>query len=118
MYRQEDRGLASNSKLNWASTGVRPIFYFSKHINLAIEAGVDYVDDKINNRKGSLTKLTTALQLSADRGFYSRPVLRLFVTLADWSESLKGQIGDTPGNAPYGTVTNGWSVGAQAEVWW
>lgn len=118
MYRQEDHGTAGNSKFNWASTGVRPIFYFSKHVNLAFEAGIDYIDDKIANRKGSLTKFTTALQLSADRGFFSRPVLRVFVTLADWSDALKGSIGNEPGNAPYATETQGWSVGAQAEVWW
>ena len=118
LYRQEDHGISGNSKFNWASTGIRPIFYFSKHVNLALEAGIDYIDDKVNNRKGSLTKLTTALQLSADRGFYSRPVLRVFITLADWSDALKGQVGNTPGNAPYATVTQGWSVGAQAEVWW
>ncbi len=118
MYRQEDHGTAGNSKFNWVSTGIRPIFYFSKHVNLAFEAGIDYIDDKINNRKGSLTKLTTALQFSADRGFYSRPVLRLFVTLADWSDALKGLVGNEPGNAPYATTTQGWSVGAQAEVWW
>jgi len=62
MYRQEDHGLSGNSKFNWASTGVRPIFYFSKHVNLALELGIDYIDDKVNSRKGSLTKLTTALR--------------------------------------------------------
>lgn len=118
IYRQEDRGTAGNSKVNWISTGIRPIFYFSKHLNLALEAGVDYVDDKVNSRKGTLSKFTTALQVSADRGLYSRPVLRFFVTLADWSDDFKGQVGNSPGSAPYGNKTEGWTVGTQAEVWW
>lgn len=120
MARQEDHGLAGNSKFNWYSMGARPIFYFSKHLNLALEASIDSIDDKLNNRSGTLTKFTTALQISADRGFYNRPVMRLFITLADWSDELKGAglVGSTPGNAPYANDTQGWSIGAQAEVWW
>jgi len=118
VFRQEDRGVTGNSKFNWYSTGVRPIFYFSKHLNLALEAGVDYIDDKINSRSGRLSKLSTVLQISAGRGFKSRPVLRFFVTLADWSDELKGSIGNTPGDAPYTNETQGWTIGSQAEVWW
>lgn len=120
MARQEEHGTIGNSKFNWYSTGVRPIFYFSKHINLALEASVDYIDDKINSRSGTLSKFTTALQLSADRGFYSRPVMRFFVTFADWGDELKGLglVGSTPGNAPYANDTQGWTIGAQTEVWW
>lgn len=118
MVRQEDHGLAGNTKFNWVSTGARPVFYFSKHMNLALEASIDSIDDKLNNRSGTLTKFTTALQITADRGFYNRPVMRFFITLADWSDELKGLVGNTPGNAPYANDTQGWSVGAQAEVWW
>lgn len=118
VYWQEDRGTAGNSKVSWTSTGIRPVFYFSKHLNLALEAGVDYVDDEVNNRSGTLTKFTTALQISADRGLYSRPVVRFFVTLADWSDDFKGLVGAGPGSAPYGNKTEGWTIGSQAEVWW
>ena len=118
LYRKEDRGTAGNSNITWISTGVRPIFYISKHTNIALEAGIDYLDDKVNNRKGHLSKFTTAYQISADRGLYSRPVLRFFVTLADWSNEFKGLIGNSPGSAPYANDTQGWSIGAQAEVWW
>ena len=118
LLRHEDRGVAGNSEVDWYSIGARPIIYFSKHINLAIEAGVDYVDDKINSQSGTLSKVTTALQISASRGFKSRPVLRFFVTVADWSDEFIGQIGNTPGDAPYGDDSQGWTIGAQAEVWW
>lgn len=118
LFRQDDRGSVGNSDIMWYSTGVRPIFYISKHLNLALEAGVDYVDDEVNNRSGNLSKLTTALQISANRGFKSRPVIRLFVTLAEWDEDFKGLVGNIPGNAPYANETSGWTVGAQAETWW
>lgn len=118
LYRQEDHGLTGNTKFNWYSTGIRPIFYFSKHLNLAFEAGADYIDDDINNRSGTLSKLTTALQVSAGQGFYNRPVLRFFITLADWSDELTGLVGNTPGDAPYANDTQGWTIGAQVEAWW
>ena len=118
LYRHEDHGLAGNSKLDWYNTGVRPIIYFSRHMNIAFEAGFDRIEDDINNLNGSLSKFTTALQISADRGFFSRPVMRFFVTFADWSDDFKGLIGNTPGDAPYANETQGWSIGAQAETWW
>ena len=118
VFRHEDRGTTTNSTVNWYSTGIRPVFYFTRHLNLALEAGIDYVDDEINNRSGSLSKLTTVLQISADRGFKSRPVMRFFITLADWSDDFIGFVGNIPGNAPYGNDSKGWTVGAQTEVWW
>ena len=118
LYRQDDRGMPANSDIEWLSTGIRPIFYFSKHVNLALEAGVDYVDDAANNRSGSLNKFTTALQIAADRGLKSRPVLRIFATVAAWDKDFKGLIGTIPGTAPYANDTSGWVIGAQAETWW
>ena len=118
VLRQEDHGQATNSNLNWYSTGIRPIFYFSKHLNLALEAGIDYIDDEINNRNGILRKLTTVMQISADRGFKSRPVMRFFITLAEWDDEFIGLVGHIPADAPYGNDTKGWTVGAQTEVWW
>ncbi len=118
LYRQEDHGLSGGTAFDWYSTGIRTLYYFDKHFNIAVEAGIDYIDDDINNRNGSLAKITTALQISAERGFSSRPALRLFVTFADWSEEFKGLIGNSPGNAPYAEDSKGWTIGAQLEVWW
>ena len=118
IHREEDKGTSGNSKVNWTSTGIRPVFYFSKHLNLALDLSVDFIDDEVNDRKGRLSKFTTALQVAADRGFYSRPVLRFFVTYAEWSDEFKGLVGISPGSAPYGDKTEGWTVGAQAEAWW
>ncbi|MDH5394159.1 MAG: carbohydrate porin [Gammaproteobacteria bacterium] len=118
LYREDDRGSAGNSLIKWSSTGIRPVFYLSKHTSVALEAGVDYVDDEVNNRSGRLNKFTAALQIAADRGFKSRPVLRFFVTQADWSDDFIGLVGHEPGNAPYADVTSGWVIGAQVEAWW
>ena len=118
IYRKEDHGLSSNTDISWYSTGIRPIFYISRHTNLAFEAGIDYIDDDINDRDGNLTKFTTAFQISAARGFKSRPVLRLFVTLAEWSDDFIGLVGTIPEGAPYANDNSGWTIGAQVEAWW
>ncbi len=120
VYRKEKHDQTTNTDINWYSTGIRPIFYFSRHINLAFEAGIDHVDDEINDRKGNLKKLTTALQISAARGFKSRPVLRLFVTLAEWDDDFIGLVTviNSPEGTPYGNDNNGWTAGAQLEAWW
>lgn len=109
---------ARGETLEWYSTGIRPIWYFSQHINLALELGVDYVNDAVHDRKGSLRKATLALQFSKSRGYYSRPVARLFVTQAAWGDEFKGLVGTAPGDAPYANDTNGWTVGFQVESWW
>lgn len=118
VWRREDHGQPNNSKVDWYSTGFRGIYYLSNHLNLALESGIDYVDDEINNRKGSMTKETVALQIAAGRGFKKRPVLRFFLTLAQWDDDFKGVIGNTPGQAPYGDNTDGWTIGSQLETWW
>lgn len=118
LARQEDRGTTGHSTFNWLSIGARPVFYFSAHRSLAIEVGVDAIDDKINDVSGSLSKLSGAYQFSAKRGFFSRPVLRLFITFANWSDELRGLVGNSPGDAPYANETQGWSLGTQVEAWW
>jgi hypothetical protein len=45
-------------------------------------------------------------------------VLRLSGTGAWWSSAFQGLVGHTPGNAPYGGGTSGWTVGSQLEAWW
>ena len=44
--------------------------------------------------------------------------MRFFITLADWDDEFIGLVGNIPGDAPYGNDSNGWTLGAQTEVWW
>ncbi len=120
VWRKERFGVAGSrgDSLTWYSSGVRPIWYFTDHLNAAVELGVDFIDDAVHDRKGNLRKATLALQLAKARGYYARPVLRAFITRAAWSSAFRGLIGASPGNAPYGNRTNGWSAGMQVETWW
>ena len=118
VIRSEDRGLTHNSDIQWYSTGVRPIIYFSDHFNLALEAGVDYVDNEVLDVSGQVSKFTAALQYSKGRGYYSRPVVRLFATQAYWSDDFEGLVGNGPSDAPFANDTDGLTYGIQFENWW
>ena len=63
---------------------------------------------------GHLWKITLAPQISRGNKFFSRPVLRAFVTYAGWSDGFKGLIGGTP----FEHATEGFTYGVQAEAWW
>ena len=72
----------------WLSFGVRPVVHFNKYISLALEGGVDYVDDSATGVHDYLYKVTLAPQVSLGGRFMSRPVLRLYVTYAGWGNGF------------------------------
>lgn len=98
----------------WVSGGLRPIWHFTDAFNLAFEGGVDWVSETATGGGGTLGKLTLAPQLALGDGFFSRPVLRAFVTYAMWSDGLSGEVG----GADYAGDTSGWTWGLQMESWW
>jgi maltoporin len=99
---------------HWLSAGVRPIYHFNKYLSLAFEPGVDHVDDSGSHQVGTLYKITLAPQVSLGDKFFSRPVLRAYVTYAGWTDSFKGQVG----GPDFANETSGWTWGMQMEVWW
>jgi maltoporin len=113
LYENTDFG-GPNSQDWWASTGVRPIYFFSDRFSLALETGMDWAKSEPLDTEGNLWKISFSPQLSRGGKFFSRPVLRVFVTYAKWTEGFKGQIGGTP----YRNDTAGMSYGVQAEAWW
>ena len=110
-------GVTPGVNREWWSFGIRPKYYITDYFNIAVELGYDYVDiDGEDSRY--LTKFTIAPQLSAGRGFWVRPLLRAFVTYADWNGAARdaGLAGGVEG--VFGSDTSGWSYGLQAESWW
>ena len=114
IWQMQDTGASGNSRINWLSAGIRPIYNFTEHFSLAVETGVDYVDNGPMGVKDYLFKGTVAPQLSLGKLFFSRPVLRMFGTYAQWGSGFKGSIG----GAAYNNSTSGASFGLQAEAWW
>ena len=113
VYQYTDYG-ADYVDQQWVSGGVRPIWHFNDVFSLAFEGGFDWLSDTSYTGGGSLGKLTLAPQVSLGDKFFSRPVLRAFVTYALWADGLEGQVG----GADYSESTNGWSWGVQMESWW
>jgi len=120
IYRREESGVigAEGDELDWLSSGIRPIYYLSDNLNVAFEYGFDQVENKRTSIDGSLHKGTVAMQFAFKRGYYTRPVLRLFATYAKWSDEFRGLVGTSEGNDSYANSTSGWNLGLQLEAWW
>ena len=78
--------------------------------------------DKVNPRTGgdrNLLKVTLAPEISAGRGFFARPALRLFATYAHWNKAAReaGVVLNSDGSIFEGDYS-GWTWGVQAESWW
>ncbi|MEH6347423.1 MAG: carbohydrate porin [Bermanella sp.] len=98
----------------WLSAGARPQYHFSEFTSLALELGVDqFKPEGANSRE--LYKITLAPQLSSGRQFWSRPVLRAFITYAAWNQGAEDAGIDI--NNVY-SDKSGVTYGLQADVWW
>jgi len=98
----------------WVSFGARPEVFLTKHLSLAFEGGFDHTHSSTGQYDGWLRKFTIAPQIGAGRQFFSRPVLRAFLTYANWSDGLRGFVG----GIPFHNRTNGLTYGVQVETWW
>ncbi len=109
----------AGARSQWFSVGARPIYHVDAHWNFATELGHDRVRGDGGTRQ--LTKLTVALQYSAERGFFARPVWRLFATHARWNGAAQAaaQPGSTLSESgEFGSRTSGSTFGVQFESWW
>jgi maltoporin len=104
----------SQGNVQWFSGGARPVYHFNKNFSLAFEGGVDHVEDNGQGQTGTLYKFTLAPEVTLGNKFLSRPVLRTYVTYAQWTDSFKGAVG---GN-DYMNDNAGWVWGVQMETWW
>lgn len=103
-----------DSREKWTSFGIRPVYFFNDRFSIAFEAGIDWTDSEPLDTSGHLWKVTLAPQISRGDKFFSRPVIRPFITYAKWSDGFRGRIGGTP----YENATDGLSYGIQVEAWW
>ena len=120
IYQRSKDGNPQHDWNQWISFGARPEIFFTKYISLAFEGGLDHTKGFVltqngdNHLDGWLRKFTIAPQIGAGRKFFSRPVLRAFLTYASWSDGFRGYVGGTP----YLNKTNGLTYGVQADTWW
>ncbi|MGB7846344.1 MAG: carbohydrate porin [Candidatus Acidiferrum sp.] len=120
IFQRKRDGQPGHGFNDWASFGVRPEVFFTKYISLAFEGGFDHTEGFVTTQTGDrqfdgwLRKLTIAPQIGAGSQFFSRPVLRAFLTYASWSNGFRGLVG----GIPFQDRTSGLTYGLQAETWW
>jgi len=120
IFQRKRDGQPGHGFNDWASFGVRPEVFFTKYISLAFEAGFDHTEGFVATQTGDrqfdgwLRKFTIAPQIGAGRQFFSRPVLRAFLTYGSWSNGFRGLVG----GVPFQDRTSGLTYGLQAETWW
>jgi maltoporin len=102
-----------NEWQQWISFGVRPEVFLTKHLSLTGDCGFDHTRLP-GSYEGWLRKCTFAPQIGADRKFFGRPVLRAFVTYANWSNGFRGLVG----GVPFENAKVGLTYGVQVEHWW
>ena len=102
------------------SFAIRPYYFFNENYAVAFDAGTETIKNPWSTAEGqalkkdwTLTKYTLAFNIRPAKGWDSRPELRFFATQANWNDDAKG----IAPSSNY-TGTDGFSVGAQAEVWW
>jgi maltoporin len=121
VFQRQRDGQPNHGFNDWASFGVRPIIFLTKYLSLALETGFDHTEGFATTQSGAntlydgwLRKFTIAPQIGAGRKFFSRPVLRVFMTYANWSDGFRGLVG----GIPFEDRTSGLTYGVQAETWW
>lgn len=102
-----------------ASFVVRPVYHYTDTFSIAVEAGHSQASGVgVSNH---LNKLTIAPQISMGSGFYSRPVLRAYYTMASWNKNGASACTGRDclvGVTSFANETSGSSYGVQMEAWW
>jgi maltoporin len=118
----EDPSQPGHREMTWNSIGARPTWFFTQHISLAAELGYDQFKvsgdgSSSDGKERSMFKKTLALQFSPQASWWSRPVLRLFVTRANWNQYATAW-GTPSGLGVFNGSQAGTTFGAQFEAWW
>jgi maltoporin len=92
------------SEVSWYGVGTRAIAYQKNNLSWVMDISRDLVKNSTEPSR-YLTKVSVSLQYAADKGFYSRPLLRFFVTYHS-------------NNAGPNSDSNRLNTGLQFETWW
>jgi maltoporin len=118
VFQRDDLG-TPGSQQDWISAGGRLSVAPLRHFKVLGEAGYDRVKKSLGAPPQFLAKLTGAVAITADRGFMTRPELRLFFTYALWNDAARiaGVDSGDIYRQFYSDVLNGMTAGLQAETW-
>jgi maltoporin len=105
IYESWSLGSLGGNNGRWLSAGARPIYFFTKHYSVAVEAGASSVRQANQTGSTPLYRMTIAPQISPKPEFYARPVLRAYLTRS-WVPSASTQF-----------ISTATSFGFQGEIW-
>jgi len=114
VYQRHKDGIPLHGTGRWLSFRRAAGGLFYRSCFTSCRGGFDRVWSGQHLYNGWLRKFTIAPEIGSGREFFSRPVLRLFLTYGNWSDGLMGYVG----GIPYQNKTNGVTYGVQAETWW
>ena len=133
---QDTKQLFGSSLKRWA-VGIRPALQLNDYFKIELEGGYTSVTPKDaasgggNTDTRGLFKATIAPTLMVAPGpggsYFTRPVLRLFGTIAAWNDAAQraGIAGQSPASCNSATTTSafgcdkaGFTFGAQVEAWY
>jgi maltoporin len=123
VFQRDDKGTGTTDAVDdWYSAGYRVSFGVARHLKLLNESGYDTEFKSNGAPKLWLAKTTGAVAITAAKGFWARPELRLYFTYAQWSEAA-GRAGIDSGRlytdpTGYPTKLSAWIAGVQAETMW
>ncbi|MBN2573892.1 MAG: carbohydrate porin [Deltaproteobacteria bacterium] len=121
VWQRDDMGTGvSGAKTDWYSAGARLSFAATEHLKLLAEAGYDRIKKDNGSDPSYLAKFTIAPAIAAARGFWARPELRLFLTMAMWNDNaaISGVDSGNIYRDTYPNYRNGYIAGLQAEAMW
>jgi len=115
-YSKETFGPTATDARIGITAGARVSYAIRENAALIADAGFDTVKDTGDRR--NLFKITVAPALVANKGFWGRPQLRLFGTLATWNAAARAGGVDSGGIYTGTNKTVGTTFGLQGEAWW
>jgi maltoporin len=118
VYQHDDLGTGTSGRQDWLSGGGRVSLGLNKHAKVLGEAGYDRVKKANGADPQWLAKFTGALAITADRGFWARPEIRLFFTWATWDEAARTATIDSGLLYTTTDLLSGSIFGIQGETWW
>jgi maltoporin len=91
-------------------------YAFAEHVKLLTELGFDMVSPDEGD-SATLTKLTVAPTIASGKGFWMRPELHLFATVALWNDAARAGV-DSVGIYQGTDRTAGATFGIHGQGWW
>lgn len=116
VYQHDDNKTPSAG--DWISVGGRVSVGIFKNFKALGEVGQDTVTPKNNSGARTLTKFSGALAFAPAMGFWARPEIRVFYTMARWNENARTAGVDSANFYRTTEYLSGSLVGVQAEAMW